>query len=280
MWPALTARLLTGARVIYDSHELWADRNGRPEWRRWLLVCERVFTRSANAVITSSPGYADELRCRYGLVTRPTVVRNIPKRMQTLDPSSIPSRWEIAYIGGLMPGRGLEPTLEALTLLEGVSLRVIGDGSADYVSELHRRAREHGVDGRVFWAGRLSPAGAVRAAAGAGVGLCLIEPICRSYELTLPNKLFEYAAAGVPVLGSDLPVIADVIRTHGLGEVTDGEPVRLAAAVMRLLEPRRAARTRTAVTRFAASHTWKAESRVLAAAYQGHGGPQARRLKL
>ena len=40
----------------------------------------------------------------------------------------------------------------------------------------------------------------------------LIEPVCRSYELTLPNKLFEYAAAGLPMLSSDLPVIGALVR--------------------------------------------------------------------
>ena len=49
------------------------------------------------------------------------------------------------------------------------------------------------------------------------MGLCLIQPICRSYELTLPNKLFEYACAGLPILASDLPVIAGSRARLGRG---------------------------------------------------------------
>ena len=77
MWPALAARRLVGARVLYDSHELWADRNGRPEWRRWLLRAERRFVRRADAVITASPGYSAAFASRYGIAA-PIVIRNIP----------------------------------------------------------------------------------------------------------------------------------------------------------------------------------------------------------
>ena len=54
-----------GTHVVYDSHELWADRNGRPELRPWLLAAEALFVRVADEVVTTSPGYADELARRY-----------------------------------------------------------------------------------------------------------------------------------------------------------------------------------------------------------------------
>ena len=59
------------------GHELWPDRNGRPEWRPWLLACERLFVRLADATITTSPGYAELIARRYRVLP-PVVVRNIP----------------------------------------------------------------------------------------------------------------------------------------------------------------------------------------------------------
>src|SRR5208282_6694383 len=79
MWTGLAIKLGYGARLVYDSHELWPDRNGRWEWRPWLLAAEALFMRAADEVITSSPGYADTLAKRYR-VSRPLVVRNIPER--------------------------------------------------------------------------------------------------------------------------------------------------------------------------------------------------------
>ena len=77
MWCGLAIKLTCGARLVYDSHELWAERNGRWERRWWLLASEALFVRVADEVITASPGYADALGRRYRS-GRATVVRNIP----------------------------------------------------------------------------------------------------------------------------------------------------------------------------------------------------------
>ena len=78
MWVGVAARLTTRATVVYDSHELWADRNQRPEPRWWLLACEALFVRVAHQTLTASPGYAEVMSGRYR--TRPPrVIRNIPE---------------------------------------------------------------------------------------------------------------------------------------------------------------------------------------------------------
>src|SRR4029077_33144 len=123
------------------------------------------------------------------------------------------------YVGGLMPGRGLEQTIDALALTDTIRVRMIGPGAASYRAPLQERARAAGVLARVQIEPAVPPAYVPALLGEAMAGLCLIQPVCRSYELTLPNKLFEYAAAGVPVLASDMPVIAAVVRGNGLGEV-------------------------------------------------------------
>ena len=77
MWIGVAAKLARGTPVVYDSHELWADRNGRPEPRAWLLAAEALFVRVADEVVTTSPGYAEELARRYRIAP-PTLVRNLP----------------------------------------------------------------------------------------------------------------------------------------------------------------------------------------------------------
>jgi len=49
MWIATAAKLLRHSKLVYDSHELWPDRNRRPEWRPWLVACEALFVRVADA---------------------------------------------------------------------------------------------------------------------------------------------------------------------------------------------------------------------------------------
>jgi glycogen synthase len=276
MWTGLAIKLRYGARLVYDSHELWPDRNGRWEWRPWLLACEALFVRAADEVVTSSPGHADALATRYR-IPRPTVVRNIPERPAntariSASVDSPPSPIRVVYIGGLMPGRGLEQMIDALPLLAHVQLRAIGPGAQQYRAGLLARARAAGVENRVELRAPVAPGEVQSVLAGAAAGLCLIQPICRSYELSLPNKLFEYTAAGVPVLASNAPVIAAVVRGEGLGEVVPaGGPRALAASLERLLAPdgwRLAAKQAMA---FADAHDWLGEASTLADVYT-HAG--------
>jgi glycosyltransferase involved in cell wall biosynthesis len=269
MWPALAIGTATGARVLYDSHELWTDRNGRPEWRPGLLAAEALFVRAADGVITASPGYSQALADRHR-VPRPAVVRNIPRAAPRPPEPPVPDGPpEIVYVGGLMRGRGLELAIEALALLPGARLRLVGPGSDRYAAELRTRATAAGVADRVTFAGAVPPGAVVAAAAGARVGLALIEPVCRSYELTLPNKLFEYVHAGIPVLSGPVPVLAGVVREHGLGAVSASLDIGdVAAAVRGLLDGDAWAAARARAIAYAQANTWDGEREQLRAAYR------------
>jgi glycosyltransferase involved in cell wall biosynthesis len=267
MWIGIAAKLLCGSRLVYDCHELWADRNGRPEWRPWLVACEALFMRVADATITASPGYADELAQRYR-VARPTVIRNIPARRERVaDAPAEPGL--VVYVGGLMPGRGLEQAIRAVALAPGVRLRLIGPGNVGYRESLHRCAVSAGVADRVELRDAVPPAELVAAIAGAAVGLMLIERTGRSYELTLPNKLFEYAAAGVPILASNMPVLAGVVASEGIGEVVAVDDVAaVAAGMQRLADPSVNAVVAERVRAFGSRETWEREQEVLASVYE------------
>jgi glycosyltransferase involved in cell wall biosynthesis len=305
MWCGLAIKLTCGSRLVYDSHELWADRNGRWEWRPWLVASEALFVRAADEVITSSPGYADALASRYR-VPKPVVVRNIPEngtnagtavQPERVWPERTPSplvaalrlsdthaqvsrEWptatagrpspvHVSYIGGLMPGRGLEQMIDALALLEDVRLCAIGPGALRYRESLLARAAVAGVEDRLELRPPVAPSQVRSILTGAAAGLCLIQPVCRSYELCLPNKLFEYAAAGVPILASDVPVIATVVRGEGLGEVVPpADPWAIAAGLERLLQPERWRRVAERVSGFAAAHDWAGEACALTGVYE------------
>jgi glycosyltransferase involved in cell wall biosynthesis len=267
MWAAIAIKLICGSRLIYDSHELWADRNGRWERRGWLIACEALFVRVADQVLTTSPGHAQALAKR-NRIHAPLVVRNLPEQdvSEEIAPEQPPV---VVYVGGLMPGRGLEEMLEALALIPAIKLRTIGPGAIGYRASLLERARAAGLADRVELLPAVAPSAVLGALAGGAVGLCLIQPVCRSYELSLPNKLLEYASAGLPVLASDLPVLARVVREGGFGEVVPPrDPPAIAAGLARLLEPSAHSRAAAAATRFAQVNRWSKESELLAGAYR------------
>ena len=267
MWIGVAAKLGRGTHVVYDTHELWADRNGRPELRPWLLAAEALFVRAADEVVTTSPGYADELARRYR-ITPPTLVRNLPAGGATdgAHPVAPPT---LVYVGGLLRGRGLEQAIAALALVPELHISLIGPVAEPYRAELLAAAERAGVAGRVTLRGPVPPEEVVAALSGAAMGLCLIQPICRSYELTLPNKLYEYAAAGVPVLASDLPVIASTVREWDAGEVVPpSDPTAIAAGMARLLDPERAEQCRAGARAMARASRWEDEREVLAGVYR------------
>ncbi|HEV2076051.1 MAG TPA: glycosyltransferase, partial [Thermoleophilaceae bacterium] len=289
MWIGVTARLGRGAALVYDSHELWPDRNLRPEARWWLLLAEALFVRAAHAVVMTSPAHAEVLARRYR-VREPVVVRNIPARSGPAggalaagagdgaaagdggagEAGSSEDRERVAvYVGGLLRHRGLEESIRALAHLDGVRLRLLGPVADDYRAELEALARESGVHGRVEFAPPVPPDRVVETLRHADVGLALFQPVCLSHRLVLPNKLFEYAHAGLPMVGSDLPMITRFVRHHGVGEVVDAADVEaIAAAIRNVLRPERHDHLREAALRTGRELDWDRESELLAEVYR------------
>jgi glycosyltransferase involved in cell wall biosynthesis len=173
--------------------------------------------RIAHATMTTSPGYAGVLARRYR-VPRPRLVRNVSSAEARVgravehgfDPIA-------AYIGAVTRHRGLEQAIEALAHVPELRLIFIGPQAHGYAGELRALAVRHGVAERLDLRAPLRPEDIPEALAALrpAFGLALIQPACLSYELSLPNKLYEYALGGVPVLGTDLPVIADWLSATG-----------------------------------------------------------------
>ena len=262
MWVGVAAKLLRRSRLVYDSHEMWPDQ-GRPEWRPWLLASELIFVRVADARVAANPAISDTIARRYR-VPAPVVVRNIPEHVVE---SPAPAeglragREPLAvYVGGLVPGRGIEEAIEALAAVPGLRLRLMGQSGDGYRAELERRAAEAGVAERIEFRPPVEPTAVADTIAGADLGILLTQPTCLNNELSLPNKLFEYVAAGIPLVASELPVIGAILREEGIGEAVPPADVEaIAQAMRRLSEPEHNAEARERVRAYAERTTWAQE---------------------
>lgn len=235
---------LSGAWLIYDVHEYYigtpalADRS--LERAVWGAV-ERAFVRRADAVVTVCGSIADVLAKRYG-ISRPYVVRNLPELRRVPRNDSL-RRWLrvpeaepiLLYQGVLQRGRGLLVAVEALRKLERGVLVLLGDG--EMREEVEGYVKRTGMDERVFMPGWVPLEKLPIYTASADVGLCLVENFGYSYYLSLPNKLFQYIMAGIPVLASDFPEMGRMVRETGTGLVADpSDPEDVADKARRLLE--------------------------------------------
>lgn len=274
LWVARSCSRRRSARLVYDSHELHTAR-ARDSWRQRLSarVRERRWIRDVDAVIAASPGYAAELTRLYG--TPVQVVRNVPTRT-VIEPRSLRAALDIddsarvlVYQGSIQEHRGIEQVVEAFDLLDDCVLVVIGYGH--HREPLRRWVEERGLSSRVRFFGPFPQAEMLRWTASADVGMCTIVGVSRSYELSLPNKLFEYLAAGIPVVASSFGAMADLVIEEGVGEVCDPvDPAAIAAAVRRVLGDR--ARYREAAVSAGRRLTWEAEKSELLAVYTAVGG--------
>jgi len=274
-WAAARARR---ARLVYDAHELFTEM-GRlgPAARALFRVLERALIGRADRVVTVNGSIAAELSRRYG-VPEPTVIKNFPRtdgrsfsrersalRSKVGLPAGVPL---VLYQGMFMPHRGLENLLRATRLFTRAHLVMMGWGAL--LEPLRALAGREGVADRVHFTGGVPLGDLLSYTAGADVGAIPYLNVGLNNYYTSPNKLFEYCAAGVPMVASRFPELVKVVEGLGIGATFDPErPEEIASAVNGLLEdPDALARARANVARAAPLFTWESESAKLLEVYR------------
>jgi glycosyltransferase involved in cell wall biosynthesis len=137
----------------------------------------------------------------------------------------------LLYQGGLQSGRGIPVMLDAARTLNDVAFVFMGNGplKTDILS-----AASHTPN--VFHIPAVPVDEILEWSASADVGATLIENYGTSYYYSLPNKLFEYIRAGIPVIGSNFPEIGAIINQYQIGFTADPEKVdEVRVAINRLV---------------------------------------------
>ena len=242
-------RMVPGAR---RAGALKLNRLRRRERRVW---------RAADGYVTITEVHAAELRDRFG--ARPRVAVAPSGVRLTGVPAYVPPPGRgapvVAYAGHFYAWKGADVLVEALALLPGVRGLFIGGlpGESDD-ARLRSRARDRGLTGRVTFTGLVPPAEVAGLLAGADA--LVLPTVDTPYSrYTSPLKLFEYMAAGRPVVASDLPPLREVVE-HGRTAflVPPGDPEALAAGVRALLDdPAAAERMARAALDRVADYAWE-----------------------
>lgn len=273
---AILARA-TGSRLIYDAHELWAERNSSLTGMRLALdktlstIAERLFIRRADAVITVSQGVADELMKRYG-IGMPTLLHNAPSMEFGKGGSLrelVPGEGPIAlYLGGVTFGRGLEKAVESLAYLDGVRLVTMGPANEEVLDNLRRLAHGMGLSERYLHFPGVPRDEIIAWATTADVGIITTLPVCYNNVLSLPNKLFEYAFAGIPVVASNLPQIERWVTDHALGVTVDpSDPGDISRGIQNVLSGDFRFRTQEQFEEFLERNCWERQAEKLTSVY-------------
>ncbi len=221
-------------RLVMDAHELFPEVPEIQEkpFVKWVWrTIESLLMPRCDALLTVCRSIADYYKDLYGV--KMAVVRNVPDnatlRIKNEETASTPdnssslipasSLKTLLYQGRVNLGRGVDWAIGALEWLTDCRLVVAGDG--DLLEEMKAYAADKPWRDRVMFLGRLMPDELVRLTPRADVGLVMLEDMGLNYHYALPNRIGDFVQAGVPIVVSDLPEMAAVVRKFKVGEVIE-----------------------------------------------------------
>jgi glycosyltransferase involved in cell wall biosynthesis len=246
--PVAIASAARRVPFVYDAHELWLGRPRRDRSRlyfalsqAWYRLVQRLAIPRAAAVVTVSPPIVGHLRRHYGL-DRVHLVPNYPDRAGRVERRELrdlpggeaidPDQPIVLYLGGLMRGRGIEGLLEAMASLPDAQLVSLGEGPL--LDQLRTEAAAAGT--RATFLAPVAPELVNDYAASATVGVSPYVPEGLNNRYSLPNKLFHYMAAGIPVVASDFPQVRAIVGAARCGVTVDTtRPAAIARGIREIL---------------------------------------------
>lgn len=259
-------------KLVYDAHELETEKNGLHGFRQRISKhIEFVFIRSCDLVIVVGDNIADWYLNTYK-IERPLVVKNSPRyRMQTKKDlfrqhlSILPEQKIMLYQGGLMKGRGIQLILDAFKERKDSKVAAVFMGYGDLASEVEQAAKNHQ---NIFYFPAVPPDVLLDYTASADIGIHLIQDTCLNHYFCMPNKFFEYAMAGLPVIVSDMKEMAESVQAADFGVVlTEYSVEAINAAVDRLTE-RDLSQLSNNAYQFAHAYSWEEQGKVMLEGYQ------------
>lgn len=265
--------------LVYDAHEFVPGMAARDAVaaQAWSAM-ERELIGSVDAVVTVSEPIADALRREYRLPERPTVTLNSP-RLADLEPTDADVRTAaglapevplLVYSGVINPRRGVLTAVDALAHLPGVHLAVVSvpHAATPAAKVLTDHAREIGVTDRVHVVDPVATEQIVSFLSTADAGVHPMMGGLPNHEMALPNKLFDYLFAGLPVLVSDVREMARFVGEHKVGETFRPlDAADLARAAQTVLSSPGAYREHAADPALRAQVSWEAQAQGLADLY-------------
>lgn len=221
-------------KLIYDSHELEVHRNNKWSIKSNQVRCdyEKRYIHNADAVFAVSNGCAKEIAQQYGL-EEVLLLRNTPLLSKmTESKASIKMELNIGsesrlliYTGSVTFNRGVELVLRALVHLTEYELVTVGPWNEQVKEELDELASNLDIKDRFHMYPKVPPGELISLISEGDISVIPILDACLSYRYCMPNKLFEAAFAGLPIVASDLPDMKEFIINNKLGVVFQNDNV-------------------------------------------------------
>lgn len=261
--------------LVYDSHEYFTETpelTNRPAIQKVWKSIEKLVLSRMKEMITVNDSIADLFRKKYKLKVH--IVRNVPFRLEQKFVSSrkmlgLPEDKNLLILqgSGINVQRGAEELVLSLKYLDDCLLLIIGGG--DVLPVLKELCKTERLTEKVRFLPRMPYNELMRYTTLADLGFTLDKPTNLNYKFSLPNKLFDFIQAGVPVIASDLPEIKRIIDHYQIGTFTPThKPKDIAATIRESLDNKALRANWKNKLNFAAHELcWENEEKVLLKIY-------------
>ncbi|MEM2164051.1 MAG: glycosyltransferase, partial [Candidatus Bathyarchaeia archaeon] len=208
------------------------------------ILAERVLLPFVNEIVIAEDSYIENYRGRKNVVA----IRNFPvltHPLTTCSDTSLSQRrshiFRVVYVGGVTRLRGALELIEALKIMkedghQNVTLSLIGPLMPPKLElELNSLVQQHGLEGNVCILGPVPHTEVFSILAQSDVGVAILHPD-PNYVESLPTKLFEYMAVGLPVVASNFPLWREIVEGNQCGLCVDPlDPKAIAQAIEYLI---------------------------------------------
>ena len=210
-------------KIVYDAHEYETERvhQGKIE-KKIVRVIEKKLLKYVDSVITVSNSIANEYVKLYG-IKKPHLVFNTPNYKKVEKKDIFREKFNIAkdtiiflYQGGVSKGRGILEFAELIKNKKEVAYVIMGYGALE--EDIKKFVEKHD---NVFFHEAVSPKVLLDYTSSADIGVCIEENLCKSWDYALPNKMFEYYMADLPIIVSGLYEMKKFVRENDTGFILD-----------------------------------------------------------
>lgn len=266
---ATAAKKKFGGRLLYDSHELFPEQEFTDKERRMWRKLESSYISNADRIVTVNPSIAQCMQSAYEL-REVDVIYNaewLPDPLPETQDNPIhrilglsPQARILLYQGGLSQHRNLDGLVRAMASLDDPTIHLVFLGSGPMLSALQSLAENLRLSQCVHFIAAVPQAELLHYTAAADLGVIPYVETCLNTRYCTPNKLFEFVAAGLPILGSDLTEVRRLLTNHDIGMVVDmRDPEALAAAIRDMFTPANLERYRVNIRKAREILNWQHE---------------------
>jgi len=269
--PNYLNKKLSGATLVYDSHELFCEVPElvhTPTKKRIWEKVEKSIVPKLKYCITVNKSIANWFEDKYKV--KFNVIRNIGNppsitKIKSRGELGLPTDKKIVLIqgAGINIQRGAEETVEAFQYINNAALYIIGGG--DVIEQLKQMVTDLKLENKVFIKGKMTADELYHYTANVDLGLTVDKDNNINYHFSLPNKLFDFINAGVPVLSTPLPEIKAIIDSYNIGDfIQSHDPKHIASKIEEMLNSANYNTWKENTKKAKAENNWQKEKKVLA----------------